>query len=127
MSEQRLVAVAAGAGFTNIRATIACHYLRALENIDRTKALEYKRADDGFTATYTIKAGDSIELIGHGRSGILGRPPGYGGTSRSTGLLIPPNTAPAAGDSGGGDIVLKVRDAAGAAFNLIVTESENEL
>lgn len=127
MPKQRIVSVAAGAGFTNIRASIACHYLRVQEDGDRSLNIEYKRADDDFDQVYTTKAGDVIEVLGHGRSGLIGRPPGYCGTSRATNDLLPPNTAEASDDSGGGDIILKVRDADSSAFDLQVYESENEL
>lgn len=111
MPKQRSQDIAAGAGFTNIVATICLHYLKVYENGDRTKALDYQTPDDAFTTTFTTKAGDVIERIGHGRSGMLGRPAGF----------------TAYQDPATGDTILKVRtnDASGTTVTII--ESENEL
>ena len=111
MPKQSTVAVAAGASFTSIRASIALHSLKVYEDGERTHLIEYQRKDDSFATTYTAAAGDIIQIIGHGKSGLLGRPPGYN----------------ASGIPAQGDIVLKVRDQSGSAINVIVEESENQL
>lgn len=111
MPIQRQVTIAAGAGYTNILATMPCHYLKVIENGDRTHGLTYKVPEDSFAATFVTKAGDTIERIGHGRSGILGRPPNYN----------------ASGVPATGDILLKITSTDAAGCVVDITESENEL
>lgn len=131
MPKQRLVPLDGGASFTNIRASINCHTIKVYQDGDRDMAFEYQTVKDGFDETYTTQAGDPIQEVGHGRSGILGRAPGFGGISRGPatfGDKIPAEVAATTGDSGGGDIVLKVKDLADSSDKFVVViESESEL
>ena len=119
-----------GSDYTIIRAKTVTHTLKVYQDGARTKAFEYKRKDDGtpdgFTTVFTTQAGDPIALIGHGRSGLLGRPPGYCGTNPVTGLSEPVDTAAGTGDSGGGDPVLYIKAADGSTPVVQVIESESE-
>ena len=122
MAKQRLVLLDGGSDFTLIRASIPAHAMKVYQDGARDKVLVYKTPFDDFDATYTCKAGDPIQLVGHGRSGILAKPPNYAGENQ------PPLTAPAAGDSGGGRVALQVKfsDDADDTY-VVVVESENEL
>lgn len=108
---QRSVNIPAGAGYVSIRATIPAHYVKIYEQATRSLALDYTLPNDSFAQVYTTKAGDAIELVGHGRSGILGMSPDYA----------------AVGSPVLGDIYLKLRTTAGAGTDVIVLESESEL
>lgn len=121
--KQRIITLAAGAGFTNIRATIAAHVMVIKENGERSNKLDYLLKSTNFDPTqiFTTGVGEEIKIIGHGRSGIVGRPPNYNGVG------YPDETAVASDDSGGGDIVVKVRNNGGTAIEVIVHESVSEL
>jgi len=112
MSKQRKVTVAAGAGFTDIPATIPCHSVQVWPDGDRNvAALEYKVVDDNFTATFTTDAsiGDILQFVGHGSHGLLGFPAAF-----SASLQI-------------ATILTKVRFADGISRDVIVYEDENPL
>lgn len=114
MAKQRQVTLTAGAGFTDVLATIALHYLKIWANGDRNSvAIEYKLPDDAFATTYTTDAsmGDVIERIGHGREGILGRPPNYN----------------ASGVPATGDVIIQLHAADNSAMVVNVYESESQL
>lgn len=132
MPKTRIVTINAG-GYTAIRATIPAHYMRIEQNAaTKSKALMYKRRNltdhriaanqvVTFTDPITLETGKGIDLIGHGRSGILGKPPNYAG------IGYPVETAVSATDSGGGDIVAYVKASDDASFDVFVIESESEL
>ena len=120
MPKQRLITTNPG-GYTAIRATTAVHYLKVYKDGDRDTALMYKEKSDGFIAEYTTAVTDAVEQIGHGRSGLIGRPPNY--NAEDTPLLV----APAADDSGGGDVILYVKMSDDSAKDIVIYESENEL
>lgn len=107
--KQYQIAVGAGPTFTSIPATIPCHYLKVIEDADRTHALDYQTPDDNFATTFTTKAGDAIERIGNGREGKLGNPPNfaYSGQTAST--------------------ILKIRSHDNSAITIDVTESASQL
>lgn len=110
MAVQRIAAVAAGAGFTGIFATIPLHYLKVYPDGDRTAAaMEYKIPDDNFVATYTADLGDIIERLGPGRHGLLGHPAQFTRTGQTATEL------------------LRIRFADAAARNIVVFESETNL
>jgi hypothetical protein len=112
MSVQRQVTTTAGAGFTNISATIPVHFLRIWPNADRNvAALEYQLPDDDFATTYTtdVSMGDIIERIGHGRHGLLGHHAAFTASSQTATILA------------------KVRFADGTSRIVNVYESENPL
>lgn len=112
MSETRKVTVAAGAGFTDISATIPLHFLKVYPDGDRNvAALEYKTPDDSFTATLTtdVSLGDIIERLGSGRHGLLGIPAVFSASLQTATVL------------------LKVRFADGLSRDVIVFESETSL
>lgn len=91
MSVQRQVTVAAGAGFTNIEATIPVHFLRVWPNGDRNvAALEYQTPDDDFATTFTtdVTMGDIIERIGHGRHGLLGHHAAFTQSEQTATVLL---------------------------------------
>ena len=114
MPVQRAATIAAGAGFTAVRATIPVHYLKVYRNADRNAAaIEYQLPDDAFATTYTTDAssGDIIELLGHGRSGLLGVPPGFNAVG-----------APALGTE-----LIRLRSADSAEITVTVYESESDL
>lgn len=111
MAVQRLVVISSGVGYTNILATIPGHYLKIYEQGDRALAFNYKLPDDAFVSVYTSKAGDVIERIGHGRSGILGRPPNYN----------------ASGIPATGDVLIQINTVSGTGTTVVVVESESEL
>ncbi len=111
MPKQTLQAVAAGAGFTSIRASIPAHYMEIFQDgATPTIAIKYRLPDDNFTAVYTMAAGQKIRLWGDGEAGILGKPPNY----------------VASGDPALGDVVIQIGDAAGGAgYNAVVKEVES--
>lgn len=112
MAKQRKVQIAAGAGWTEILATIPAHYMKVYEEGERLSSFDYQWALDDFDETFTTGPGDPIEVIGHGRSGIIARPPNYNGVGH-----------PATGDT-----ALKIRDTTGTGLMyVIVYESESEL
>lgn len=126
MPKRRLLTTPSS-GYTNIRASIACHTLRVYKSGDRDTKLTYKLKNDGtvdgFTTEFVTDDTDSepniVTLRGNGFSGILGRPPNYAGTGRPTA------TAASSGDSGGGDVILMVKAASGA-VDLIIEEDESQ-
>ena len=126
MSKQRIVTLDGAASFTVIRATMPCHSMRVYQDGVRDTDFVYKKGDDGFVEEYTTQAGDAIQLIGHGRSGILGRPPEYNGYNAILAIQEPPEVAPGVGDSGGGDIVLYIKAADDSTPDVVVVESESE-
>lgn len=111
MPKQRIVSLAAGGGYTDVLATIAAHYVKIYEDGSRSKAFMYKLPNDTFTQVYTTKAGDFIELLGAGRGGIVGRPPGYNA------YQIPAT----------GDIVIQMKAFDDSATDVVVLESVSEL
>lgn len=119
MAKQRVVTLSGGASYTNIRASIPCHSIRVYQDGARDKTLVYQTVVDSFADDYTTKAGDAIQQVGHGSHGILGRPPFYSNAS------TPGNTAAGTGDSGGGDIVLKVKASDNSTPDVIVIEDES--
>lgn len=127
MSKQRIVTLSGGADYTIIRASMPCHTLRVYQDGVRDTAFIYKKSDDGFVEEYTTQAGDQVQVLGHGRSGIIGRPPGYNGWNSILGYAEPVTTAPATGDSGGGDIILYIKSDDGSSPDVVVVESESEL
>lgn len=118
MPAQRLVPLN-GASFTNIRASIPCHMMRVFLDGTRNVALVYQLARDNFATTYTSDTGDILVQFGPGQQSILGRPPSYNASG------VPANTAAATGDSGGGDIVMKVKASDASSPSVEVYESEN--
>lgn len=123
MAKQRVVTLNGGgdgSAFTNIRASIPCHVLRVYQDGQRNVQFVYKRKEDNFTEEYTTDQGDIINILGHGRSGIIGRAPSYSAAG------TPPTTAAAVGDSGGGDIILKIKALTTATPDVVVYESESE-
>ena len=111
MPKQRVVNIPAGAAYVSIRATLPAHYTKVYENGERLKDLEYRLPDDNFVQVYRTVEGDVIELIGHGRSGILGRPPDFNASAQ-------PSV---------GDVILHLRTQDATETNVTVYESENEL
>ena len=111
MPTQRMVTIAAGAGYTDIPVTIPCHYMKIYEDGDRTKDLEYTLLGDGHVQVYRTKDGDAIELMGPGRVGLLGRPEDYNAVGAPAMAEVP--------------IKVRTQDAAGT--DVIVYESESEL
>jgi hypothetical protein len=114
MPKQYQVTIAAGADFTPIRATTPCHYVIIWLDGDRSLvALEYQLPDDDFATTYTTDevAGDPIIRLGHGKSGLIGRPPGYNASGQ-----------PALGTN-----MVQIRAADGSEVVVNVIESENQL
>lgn len=80
MPKQRKVTVAAGAGFTDILATIPSHSVQIWGDADRNvAALEYKLPNDSFATTFTTDAsiGDVIQLVGPGHNGLIGSPAAF--------------------------------------------------
>lgn len=91
MAKQRKVTVAAGPGYTDILATIPSHSVQIWPDGDRNvAAINYKLPDDNFTAVYTtdFSIGDVIQLVGPGRSGLLGIPAAFSASSQVATTLI---------------------------------------
>jgi hypothetical protein len=79
MPKQSKVTIAAGAGFTDVPATIPSHQVQIWPDSDRNAAaMEYKVPDDNFTATFTTDAslGDILQFIAPGDS-LLGYPAAF--------------------------------------------------
>lgn len=119
------------AGFTTIRAKIPCHSLKVYQDGARNKAFIYKRkddgTDDGFQIEFTTQAGDPITILGHGRSGIIGRPPNYNGYNHILGHNEPQEVASGVDDTGGGDVILMIKASDDSTPDVVVNESVNEL
>ena len=91
MAKQRKLATTAGAGFTDIVATIPLHYLKIWPDGDRNvNALEYQLPDDAFVTTYTtdVSIGDMIERLGPGRHGLLGIPAAFSASGQAATILV---------------------------------------
>ena len=112
MAKQRSVTIAAGAGFTDVSATIPLHYLKIWPDGDRNiAALEYKVPDDAFATTFStdVSIGDIIERLGPARHGLLGIPAAFSASGQVATVLI------------------KLRFADGVSRNVNVLESESAL
>lgn len=127
---QEIVTLGGGASYTIIRARGTFHTLKVYQDGTRNTAFEYKRKNDGttdgFTVVFTTQAGDPITLVGHGRSGIIGRPPNYNGYNALLGYNEPQDAAASASDTGGGDIVLYIKAADDSTPDVTLVWSENE-
>lgn len=107
--KQYQLSVGAGPTFTSISATIPCHYLKIIEDADRTHALDYQTPDDNFATTFTTKAGDAIERIGNGRNGWLGHGADFSYSGQTA------------------SVILKIRAHDNSAITIDVTESGSQL
>lgn len=107
-----LVAVAAGAGYTDVVATGAFHAVRAIGNeapLSTTWEVEFP--GDNYVGVHQYAPGRPIERIGLGKAGILAPPPGYF----------------AANTPATGGIYFKIRDKSGVGGSLRLMESTVEI
>lgn len=108
--KQRQVILTAGE-YTSIEIESMAHFMLLWEDGNRGSVFNYRLPGDGFSATFTTRAGDPIKLYGEGKYGALGVPA----------------SAYSSGIPADGTVVIQIQEAAGLAVPLNILEAQSEV